>query len=209
MKSIKAKQSTGYIESIMAAIQTGDLSPLDAETLHYYNMLSSADDLIRDYRNHGKGMRHLAKMLMVKYSISEPTAYKLLNETRLVWRSQNIIDKDQWRTILIDMQMGLHKLMMANPNKNFKNLNASIANMIKLAGLDQKDAEQIPLDKLGNNKYVMIINVNGEMKELPLSKFATMRPEEKEKLIELISNEADEVSFEEIMPADDPITEGD
>lgn len=202
MRSIKARNSTGAVDKIMHAIQIGDLSVLDADDLHYYNMLSSADDLVRDYRNHGKGVRHIARMLMVKYSVSEVTAYKLINEAKYVWRSINIVDKDHWRPILLDMQMGLHKLMMANPSKNFKNLNASIANMIKLVGLDQKEAEQIPLEKLGNNKYVMIFNINGEMKELPFSSIMNMKPDEKEKLLDLIATQADSVSFDEIMPED-------
>lgn len=200
MRSIKARNSTGAVDKIMHAIQVGDLSVLDADDLHYYNMLSSADDLLRDYRNHGKGVRHIARMLMVKYSVSEVTAYKLINEAKYVWRSVNIVDKDHWRPILLDMQMGLHKLMMANPTKNFKNLNASIANMIKLVGLDQKEAEQIPIEKLGNNKYVMIFNINGEMKELPFSSIMNMKPDEKEKLLDLIATQADSVSFDEIMP---------
>lgn len=203
MKSIKARATRTSIDNVMEAIQKGDLSILNEDDLKYYYMLSSADDIIRDYRNYGKGIRHMAKMLTVKYTISEVTAYKLLNEAKYAWRSVNIVEKDNWRPILLDMQMGAYKLMMANPSKNFKHINAAIANMIKLVGLDQKDAEQIPIEKLGGNKYVMVFNMNGEMKEMPFESIVKMKEDEKEKLMALIAEQANDVTFEEIMPEDD------
>lgn len=205
MSLIKARNTHTAIDAIIAALQKGDLSFLDTDTLEYYNRLSFADDIMRDYRNHGKGSRHLAKMITVKFDVSEVTAYKILNDAKYVFRTVNIVEKDHWRSVLLDMQMKLHNLMMVNPAKNFKHLNTSIANMIKLVGLDQKDSDQIPLDKLGGNKYVMVFNVDGEMKELPLSSIMTMKPDEKEKLIEIIAQQTEAVKFEEIMP-DEPDT---
>lgn len=205
MSLIKARNTHTAIDAIIAALQKGDLSFLDADTLEYYNWLSFADDIMRDYRNHGKGSRHLAKMVAVKCDVSEVTAYKILNDAKYVFRTVNIVEKDHWRYVILDMQMKLYNLMMVNPSKNFKHLNTAIANMIKLVGLDQKDSDQIPLDKLGGNKYVMVFNVGGEMKELPLSSIMTMKPDEKEKLIEIIAQQTEAVKFEEIMP-DEPDT---
>lgn len=200
MSLVKARSTHTAIDAIIGALQKGDLSFLSQDELNYYNMLSFADDILRDYKNHGNGSRHMAGMIKAKYNVSEVTAYKILNDARYVFRTVNILDKDHWRSVLVDMQMKLYKLMMVNPQKNFRNLNQAISNMTKLLGLDQKDADPIPLDKLGGNKYVMVIQVEGQLKELPLSSLLNMKEEEKQAVLDMISKDAAEVSFEEILP---------
>lgn len=203
MSLIKARNTHTHIEAIIESLQKGDLSFLSEDEMKYYNMISFADDILRDYKNHGNGSRYMANMVKAKYGVSEVTAYKLLNDARYVFRTVNIIDKEHWRSVLVDMQMKLYKLMMANPPKNFKHLNQAISNMTKLLGLDQRDSEAIPLDKLGGNKYVMIINVGGEIKELPLTSLINMKDEEKQHILEMITQEAADVKFEDIMPEDE------
>lgn len=189
------------IDNIVEAVQKGDLSFLCAEDLEYYNAISFADDLLRDYKNHGRGKRHIAKMIQLKWNVSETTAYKYMNDAMYVFRTTNILDKDYWKQTVLDMQMNVYRLAMADASKNFKHANAAIANIIKILGFDKRDPEPVTADMLGQNNYYMVI-ASPDGKQLNKIDFKTMGKvphEERMQLMESILNNTAYASFEEVM----------
>ncbi len=195
----------GKVEKIVDAMQAGDLSVLNADELAYYNKVNYADDIMRDYTHYGKGIRSMAKMIMIKFPEvrSESTAYKLINDAKYIFRSTNILDKDYFKPIILDWQIKVFKLAMANPNKNFKHLNTALQNIIKILGFDKRDPEPITAEMLGNNNYYMILNLPGKSKKLDLKNIPSISYDERISLMREIQDNAAEVEFEEILKADE------
>ncbi|MBP7400200.1 MAG: hypothetical protein KA954_11470 [Chitinophagales bacterium] len=200
MKLVSTDMRSADIDNLVSALQKGDLGVLNSEQLEYYNKVSVADDLMRDYQNHGKGKRVIAKMLMIKFNLrSEASAYKLINDAMYVFRSTNLLDKDYYKQLILDWQIHIFKLCMANPNRNFKHLNQAISNMIKIVGLDKADPEPLDPRLVGNNNYYMVVNTGGEQSlKVDLKQVHLIPLAERMKLMDDILSESTNVEFETI-----------
>lgn len=192
-------------EKVVEAMQKGDLSILSKSDLEYYNKVNYADDIMRDYNHYGKGLRAIAKMVMIKFPDvrSESTAYKLINDAKYIFRSTNILDKDYFKPIILDWQIKVFKLAMANPSKNFKHLNTALQNIIKILGFDKRDPDPITADMLGGNNYYMVLNFENKTKRLDLKSIPSISFEERLDIMKQIQENASEIEFEEILKADE------
>lgn len=88
--------------------------------------------------------------------ISEHTAYKLIRDTETVLGSTSTIDKNYLRSIAIDMCKDVYR--RAIEKGDLRAQNSAITNLIKVAGLDRDELQQLPTDIL--DRITIAIQVN-------------------------------------------------
>ena len=87
--------------------------------------------------NNFKHGRDLVEAIMSKYNVSMSTAYNDIANSNKYFITEQMIDKDYWRGLLLRWQ--LKGLKLAYDNNKERDFNAAIRNLYLILGLHKKD----------------------------------------------------------------------
>lgn len=160
--------------------------PVTLETL--LKRIDDADNLLRRYPRN-----KVAKMLMTKYEIqAKSNAYKIINAAMYVYNSQNIIQKEYWRNLLVDKTYA--ELLKYQEQGNDRGFNNAMKNLITLIGLD-KDESKITAEMLQQHNIVFNINIGeGNSYMISAEKLSKLSGKDKENIVSAI--EAESIGFD-------------
>lgn len=123
-----------------------DLSEGDKEHL---DRISFAEAQLRRRKNRNI----VAKMMVHRFNISVPQAYRDINNAKIVFGSNVVVDKDYYKAFLIDSVM--ETISMAIKQGDLKAKNAAEKNLIVLMGFNKDDASPITPDMLQQNIFLI------------------------------------------------------
>jgi hypothetical protein len=136
-------------EKILAYLTGEDNVKLSKKEKEQLDRYSFAEAQLRRFKNRNV----VAKMMAARYGISLPQAYRDINNTKIVFGSSVVIDKDYYRAFLLDSIV--ETINMAVKDGDLRAKNAAEKNLIVLLGFDKDDSSPITPDMLQQNVLVI------------------------------------------------------
>lgn len=98
----------------------------------------------------------VTKKLMARFGLSRVSAWRVIRMTEALFGAARKANKDYKRIIAENMAMEAYR--MAKKKGNHRDMNAAIANYIKLNGLDREDPDLPDFSKLQPSLNIVVVN---------------------------------------------------
>ena len=142
----------------------------------------------------GLPTRQTVKKLTKVLKISEAQAHRDIKNVIALFGDIRKTSKDGMRVLVNDLALEAYQL--AKKDKDAKGMNAAVANMIKLNGLDKETAEVFDQDKLQNAIYAVVLDP--EMRDLFMQVLDSSGSVDLTGFLNNVKDKAEEISFEEV-----------
>lgn len=175
------------------------LSPEQEERL---DMIMEADQLLMKY-----AQPTVIKLLVNRFpEISTSTAYRIVGESKEIFNTVNMVDRDFGRRLAIKWAFEAHDL--AIKKRDPKALASVVDKLIKVFGLDRDDSGKIDPEKLEQHNYILKLQItsqDGEQREqtIPLNEIDELPEAQKDQIIDDVHQNMGFDDYEEIKDRED------
>jgi len=125
----------------------GNGEKLSTKQQEVYDRIDFADNIIRRYykpsSEHGriKTDKELANFIATKFNVSIATAYRDIQDCRLIFGSIRRVDKEYHRIVMVEMFMDAIRIARESIPVNVREYINALNGLSKILGLDKEDSE--------------------------------------------------------------------
>lgn len=194
MNLMKPDKDNRELNLIIAFLQSSDEGvSLPEATRQRLDRIDVADNLIRRH-----GRKKAVEMLAKHFDIGKTSAYRLIWEAMYVYNSTHKLQKEYWRSLLLDMQYA--ELIRCKDKGDSKGFNMAMKNLIEIVGLNRDDNKITAAMLQQHNITFNISFSNGSEKyEINADRLARLSMDERMRLVKAVEAETIEMDMVELI----------